>query len=384
MKKIINAFVFFIFFSTFALNAENIKILARDPEGHGLLCSSQGKTILMLAGTPEQMGSAHGRLLKKEIAVMLEKIFLVGGAYSVKKSDWFFNRIDEVVKRTSPYIPERFLRECNAMSKAAGISLKNGRSMNFFPEMFHCSGVAIRGKASKNGQILHARVLDYMRDIGIQKCAVLMVFMPDKLNNWLSQSYAGFIGSVTAMNEKGLAIGEMGGRGEGKWDGMPMSFLIREIMEKASNVKEALEIMKKTPRTCEYYYVLSDKSGDLTAVYSNANQEFLVLKPGEQHEKLPEVPEDTVLISGRKRAEHLSKKLKENYGRIGVKEMIEIIKRPVAMNSNLHNAIFAPETLDIWFSDAGKRSLACNEPYAHANLKKLIEFYKKNINKPLK
>jgi hypothetical protein len=277
-------------------------------------------------------------------------------------------------------MPQRFMRECDAMSKAAGITVEKGRNINFFPEMFHCSGVAIRGKASKNGQVLHARVLDYMRDIGIQKCAVLMVFMPEKFNSWLSQSYAGFIGSVTAMNEKGLAIGEIGGGGYGKWDGLPMSFLIREVMEKASNVKEALEIMKKTPRTCEYYYVLSDKSGNLAAVYSKANENFWVLKPGEQHEKLPEVPPDTVFISAKKRAEHLSKRLKENYGKIDAKKMIEIIKRPVAMKSNLHNAVFAPETLDVWFSDAAKRTPACNEPYACVNLKKLISFYKENID----
>jgi hypothetical protein len=180
-----------------------------------------------------------------------------------------------------------------------------------------------------------------------------------------------------------LAIGEIGKSGYGKWDGMPMSFLIREVMEKASSVKEALEIRKKTPRTCEYYYVLSDKSGDMAAVYSNADQEFWVLRAGEQHAKLPEVPEDTVLISGGKRAEHLSKRLKENYGKIGVKEMIEIIKRPVAMDSNLHNAVFAPETLDVWFSDAGKRTPAYNEHYAHLNLKNLIKFYQENIKKDL-
>ena len=83
----------------------------------------------------------------------------------------------------------------------------------------------------------------------------------------MSLGYAGFIGTVTAMNEKGLAIGEMGGRGEGDWDGMPMSFLLRDVMERADTVEEALAILRAAPRTCEYYYVLSDRSGALRAVH---------------------------------------------------------------------------------------------------------------------
>ena len=38
-----------------------------------------------------------------------------------------------------------------------------------------------------------------------------------------------------------------------------MSFLLRDIMERAATVDEALEILRRTPRTCEYYYVFSDK-----------------------------------------------------------------------------------------------------------------------------
>ncbi len=101
-----------------------------------------------------------------------------------------------------------------------------------------------------------------------------------------------------------------------------------------------------------------------------------MLKPGEQDPRLPRVPDDTVLISGEDRAKTLSDKIRQNYGRIDVAKLIEIIKRPVAMNSNLHDAIFAPETLDMWFADAGADTPACDEPYSRVNLRELIEFYK--------
>ena len=56
--------------------------------------------------------------------------------------------------------------------------------------------------------------------------------------------------------------------------------------------------------------------------------------------------------------------------------MIEIIKRPVAMKSNLHNAVFMPETLDLWFADAGKRTPACDEPYTKVNLNHILDVYR--------
>jgi hypothetical protein len=358
-----------------AAGPDAIRVLAYDPAGHGLLCESQGKTILLVAGTPEQMGTAHGTLLRAKVQKLTERVlYLVGGADSLQSGVWFFDRMHEIEKRTRPHVPKRFLTECDALSRAAGLSVRDGRYANLFPERFHCSGVAVRGKASQGGRVIHARVLDYMRDIHLQDAAALIVFMPEGYHRWMSLSYAGFMGTVTAMNEEGLAVGEMGGGGQGDWDGVPMTFLLRDVMERAATVEQALEILRASPRTCEYYYVLSDKSGSLAGVHATA-RELTVLRPGQQHPELPLVPEDTVLVSAPDRAEHLSRRLRQFYGRIDVPTMIQIIKRPVAMTSNLHNAIFTPETLDIWFADAGRFTPACDEPYAHSNLGELVRFY---------
>ena len=355
-----------------------VSITARAANGHGLLCRVDGRPVLMVGGTPEQMGAAHGELLSREVTAVAHTIlYTVGAAYTLREGTWYFSRMDEILRRTAPHTPPRFIDECDAMSRAAGISVRDGRYANFFPEMFHCSGVAVRGKASKGGRVLHARVLDYMRDIDFQRYAYVTVYLPQARYRWMTLGIAGFIGTVTAMNEQGVAVGEMGGRGEGQWDGMPMSFLLRDVMERAATVEEALAIMESTPRTCEYYYVLSDKAGTLAGVYGTPGV-FEVLQPGQQDERLPLVPEDTVLFSGDKRAVKLSERLQASYGEIDVQTMIEIIKRPVAMKSNLHNAIFAPETLDMWYANAGKHTPACDEPYARCNLADLLRFWENN------
>ncbi len=352
------------------------QIVARDPAEHGLLCRWDGKTVMLVQGTPEQMGAAQGALLKDQVFKLTKRtIYLVGSLDTLRGETWFFDRMDEIQRRTSPHIPPRFFAEIDAMSQAAGMSQRDGRFANLFPERFHCSGVAVRGTASPDGRVYHARVLDYMSDINLQSCAVIQVYMPEKYNAWVSAGYAGFVGTVTAMNEKGLAVGEMGGRGEGDWDGTPMSLLLRDVMERANNVEEALEILKTTPRTCEYYYVLSDKSRNIVGVRATP-KELIVLKPGEQHPLLPHVPEDTVMISGGDRATALSQRLQENHGKIDADKLIELIKRPVAARANLHNVVFSPETLDLWIADAGKFTPACDERYARCNLGELIRFYK--------
>ncbi len=354
-----------------------LAVVKRADNGKGMLCKLQDrKIVLFVEGTPAEMGTAHGQLLANEIKGMHERVLVVAAGYVVSRDDWFFTRIEEVIRRTSPHTPPRFIEECDAMSHAVGIPIADGRQMNFFPEMFHCSGVAVRDTATADGRVIHARVLDYMRDIGIQNFSAVMVFMPQGHNAWISESFAGFMGTVTAMNEKGLAMGEMGGRGEGKWDGLPMSFMMRRVMEECGTVDEAIKLMQSIPLTCDYYYILSDKGKNMAAVGAITGTPIAILKPGEKHEMLPLAIQDTVYVSAGERARHLSERLTQNFGKITPQSMMEIIKRPVAMSSNLHNAIFLPETGTMYFADAGAKTVACDETYYRVNLPELLEYYR--------
>ncbi|MDD2601003.1 MAG: C45 family autoproteolytic acyltransferase/hydrolase [Kiritimatiellae bacterium] len=376
MRVLLLIFVLLLSCAPLVGGMPEIKITARDSGGHGLLCTVGDKRVLVVEGTPAQMGAAHGRLMAASMPrVMPQTMALVGAAYTIKKGIWFHDKIDEIYGLAAPHTPARFIDECNAMADAAGIARRDVICGNFFPELFHCSGVAARNSATVGGQVVHARVLDYMRDINLQRYALVQVFIPKDGYAWISLGYAGLVGSVTAMNEHGLAIGEMGGASDESWNGMPMTFLMREVAERTKSVDEAVALMKRVPRTCEYYYVISDAGKNMVGIRARV-EDLMVLQPGEQHELLPPVPADTVMFSGGSRAKKLSERLHAALGKIDAQTMIEIIKRPVAMKSNLHNAIFLPETLDMWVADAGKKSPACDEPYTMVNLRQIIEFYK--------
>jgi outer membrane lipoprotein-sorting protein len=343
-------------------------------EGNGRLEEVDGTRVLVLKGTPEEMGHQHGILMKKEVQQLVTQIlFGVGVGSSFEKGEWVFGEIEGAQKRLNPFMDERYLREMDALAVAAELPREEVRLGNFFPEMFHCSGFAVFGKATTDGKLYHGRVLDYMRGMGLEQSAVVMVFQPDKGNAWVNIGYAGFIGSVTAMNEKHIAMGEMGGQGQGQWDGKPMAELVREVMEKANTLDEAVAIMRKGPRTCEYYYVISDAKNNSAVGIAATPDKFQVIKPGESHELLPHPSKDTVLMSAGDRYEELARRVKANYGKFDAAGARDLMTRPVCMTSNLHSALFEPETLDFWVANADSKSPAAHCRYTHYNLGQLLQ-----------
>jgi hypothetical protein len=357
---------------TLGLATGDHRVVAR--EGKGRLELHDGTRVLLLQGTPEEMGAQHGALLKKEIKNVLNRILYgVGVGSSFAKGRWFFGEIEEAQSRINPYIDPRYLAEMDAIAQATGHEKEEIRLANFFPELFHCSGFAIFGGATQNGTLYHGRVLDYLRGMGLEQNAVVIVSKPDKGNAWVNISYAGFVGSVTAMNEKKVAIGEMGGRGEGNWDGKPMAQLVRECMEKADTLEQAVDIMRKGPRTCEYYYVISDGKTKRAVGIAATPTKFETVGPGQTHERLPHAIKDAVLLSAGDRYEKLVERVREDYGDFTADSARDLMKRPVCMNSNIHSVLFAPETLDFWVANADSNDPASHTRYTKYNLAELLK-----------
>jgi hypothetical protein len=342
-----------------------------------------GTPVIRFKGAPEEMGTQHGTLLKEAVNYNMRRtLHGVGLASTLSTGKWFPSELANAWKVQEQYIPERYVREIDAMSVAAGIPKEWGRSVSVFPELFHCSGLALRGKATVDGRLYHGRVLDYMTEIGLQNTAVVMVFEPEGRNAWMSMGYAGLCSTVTAMNDKGLSMGEMGGRGEGYLDGMPMSLMMREVVERFDSAKDALAWMKSTPRTCEYYYVITDaKTKTMAGIASLSKKlaaekgkpDFRVIDPGSSCEELPNAIEDAVLMSAGDRYSCLVDRVKKDYGKVDMQGAWDMLRGGVAMKSNLHTVLFSPETLDFWAAQAGPDGQpAYTQKVSKFNLKKLL------------
>ncbi len=343
-------------------------------EGQGRLEDHDGTRVLFLKGSPEEMGRQHGVLMKRQVRDLVDKILYgVGVGSSFEKGRWFFGEIEEAQRRIAPFIDERYLREMDAMALAADLLPEEARLANFFPELFHCSGFAVSGRATVDGRMYHGRILDYLRGVGLEPNAVVIIHQPDYGHAWANVSYGGFIGSVTAMNARRISIGEMGGRGEGNWDGKPMAQLMREVMEKADSLDEAVEIMRRGPRTCEYYYVIADGNTKQAVGLAATPTTFEVIKPGEAHPRLRHAIPDAVLMSAGDRYEKLAERVLGEFGKLDAEGSRRLMDRPVAMTSNIHSVLFAPETLDFWVANADSRNVASHTRYTHYNLAELLK-----------
>ena len=67
-------------------------------------------------------------------------------------------------------------------------------------------------------------------------------------------------------------------------------------------------------------------------------------------------------------------RFEKQFGQVDETVLEELIRRPVSMKSNLHNAIFHPSTLEAWVAVAGADGEpACNQPYHHYRLARQSE-----------
>lgn len=345
--------------------------------GEGWLEYQGDLPILHLKGTHWEMGFQHGALLKQHVRdnmhrllhVEADKTLVELGPLKVKPRQ----AIEFILSVQHRHVPQKYFDEMAGVAAGAGLDADEIRVANFIPEMFHCSGFAVMNSATQDGTLYHGRVLDYATGWGLQEHACIIVAEPEGGIPFVNVSYAGFIGSVTGMNAQHVSIGEMGGHGLGHWDGVPMALLVRECLERANTLDEALAIFRDNPRTCEYYFVIADgKTNQAVGMEASWNV-FDVIKPGESHVKLPHAVQDAALLSAGDRYEELVRRVRAGHGQFTAESALRLMDCPVAMKSNLHNVLFEPKSTKFWVANAAADGTpAAMQPYGSYQLTELL------------
>ncbi len=329
--------------------------------------------VVLLYGSPEEIGTAHGQLLARETQRCIDSVlYAFGTAQTIATGRWFRDDLEEAYTRLEPHIPERHKAETRALASSINVDADLMETLNVFPELFHCSGFAVFGNATVDGKLYHGRVLDYMTTIGLQDAATTFIVAADNQIPFANVGYAGFIGSVSGMNAERVSLGEMGGHGEGQWDGVPMATLMRRALEECSTLDEVKTLWSESPRTCEYFYVFADGK-NRTAVGVAATPEVIqFVAPGEAHPRLGEGIADAVVLSSGSRLEELRARVQTQYGKIDTVAAQQLMARPVAMASNLHNVLFVPEDGFMYVANASHTQPAAERPYIKIDLLALL------------
>ena len=331
-----------------------------------------GQRTCWLSGTPYDMGFQHGKLLGREARRVTDStLYVVGMYYSVSQGKWFLNEIRDAWARLEPHCDKEYLDELKGLAAGSAIAEDEIKLANVFPELFHCSGFAISGEATVGGKLYHGRVLDYMTDIGLQHVQVDFITRKEGCQGYVNIGYAGFVGCVSGMNESQISLGEMGGKGQGNWDGIPMAFLMRKVLERSKTLEDARAIFENAKRTCEYYYVIADGKTRSALGVAAWPDKIEFIKQGETNPRLPEALPGCVLLSADQRYKLLVQRTKDGFGKIDESAAIKLMARPVSMNGNLHSVLFVPEDQTYYTAHASYRGHqpASTQDYVKHNLK---------------
>lgn len=346
--------------------------------GEGFLEEVDGYRVLHVKGTPYEMGYQHGALLRDDVRQNVDYLFNVKGKelkFELAGISLANPRkiIAGIVETQRKYVPERFFEEMQGVADGAGLSVQDVVVANFIPELFHCSGFALCNSASRGGMLYHGRILDYGCDWRLQDHAVLIIAEPIGRIPFVNVAYAGFIGSVTGMNAERISIGEMGGKGLGHWEGVPMALLVRMALEEADALDRAVSIFHDHPRTCEYYYVVADGETNNAVGLEASWNVFTAVGLGESNAKLPHAIKDVVALSAGDRYQELVKRIQAGHGSFDAESSRRLMDRPVAMKSNLHNVLFETTTTRFWVANASKEGEpAAEQPYHAFNFRDLL------------
>lgn len=311
--------------------------------------------------------------MKAEATRCIESVlYTFGTAHAIRTGHWFRHDLEQAYARLAPHIPDRHKRETTALASSLGMSDSTLQILNVFPEMFHCSGFAVFNSATKDGKLYHGRVLDYMTTIGLQDAATTFIVKPDGYIPFANVGYASFIGRVSGMNAEAVSLGEMGGKGEGNWDGVPMATLMRRALEECTTLDEVMRLWSESPRTCEYYYVFADGKSNTAVGVAALPESIEFIHPGQTHERLGKGIPDAVVLSAGSRLETLRNRVIEKHGQIDAEIGKWLMSRPVVMESNLHNVLFIPADGVLHVANASHTHPAAEQPYVELNLSELL------------
>lgn len=400
-----------------ALDSRQVEIIASpevkllDQEGAGKLLQVGEHLVVVMEGTPEEMGFQHGRLLAKKIHHVIKEGYMA-------KALWGRGYTPEYVAaqsdRMEKHFPESVKEEIHGIVKglkAAGVDDLEYADVRIGvtqAEILHfpadkppqsCSNFAVWGKWTTDGRLLHGRNLDWDIKGGAQEDAVVLVWRPKGGSPFMMPGWAGGVGSVSGMSARGITIGEMTlPSPDATFDGLPLFLQMRLVLEKAATLDEAVKMFQEYPRTTGWNFILGDgKAPDGRALETDAkycnvftpmdekegaatghwgmeqcvrrtnhptdlDQLFRLAKAyGSEFGLTVETKEQlTVLVpmlqgqDSFQRYEWMSRRVEEVPGKIDVEQAVKILATgPVYCDATLHSWVFDPTNHAAYLSIAG-------------------------------
>ncbi len=145
-----------------------------------------------------------------------------------------------------------------------------------------CSAFVGFGPATDDGRLLQMRNLDWGEvDLPAAQGTVLLLHEPPGRQRWLSIGFLGLVGTISGINESGLAISEIGsGTNDKTQDGQPMPILLERVLAEAHTLDEAVAILRRAPGTGGYNFMIGSARERRGVVVEKTAQHTAVFEIG--------------------------------------------------------------------------------------------------------
>ncbi len=245
----------------------------------GWLEEQDGIKILHLNGSYYNMGYQHGLLLKDEINANFNAFcnWIVEKGYTYEELAQRWNIME-------PLLPQCYIDEMNGMADASGLSFENISVLNVgFYLVVNCGSFAVWGNSTTDGMLYHARSHDFsikIKDPNTGKYLVenqvIIIRKPIDQYSSVSPVAAGMIRTSDGFNEKEIAAGMLSSwTNDETYNGICIGFRIRMVLDFASSINEAIDILT-TNKTLGYNVIVSDGKIPIAyAVETTANNSYV-------------------------------------------------------------------------------------------------------------
>jgi hypothetical protein len=251
--------------------------------GAGELKHVNGVPVLVVQGTPEEMGEQAAALTAKPAQKLLSfprELIKREGAEAV------WPLLIALARSMEPQFPPDYIKELDAGVKEAKLDRDLILFANTFPDIskaYGCSSIIIGKERSATGGPLFGRNLDYPTLGYLHQYSLVVVCRPKGKHAFAGIGFPGMLGCLSGMNDAGLALAVHEVRktkdGSSAFDpkGIPYTLAFRRVLEECTTVAEAEKLLRDMRRTTMLNLAVCDKDGG--AIFEITTKNVVVRGP---------------------------------------------------------------------------------------------------------
>lgn len=244
----------------------------------------RGKILeVRLAGSPEEIGHQHGRLLYREMVANEGALLGQFDHYVpfpplrwliMDVSRLQFRSVDqgmtaerrrEVAAEARAFQPDPYDGVLPTYHRFIFLQSLYDIALSFeHSPLLGCTSFALTGAAAENGHVLLARNFDFEAGPVFDEGKAVFLVREEGRIPYASVAWPGLVGAVTGMNAEGVALVVHGGRArEAQSEGEPVVHTTRDLLGRARTTAEALALLQGKQPMVSHLLMIVDASGDV-------------------------------------------------------------------------------------------------------------------------